>query len=60
VEGKKNVAVIKYRDALNDLEHLVVQRLLELTKLNVNNIGEFKLANFIVITLNSRRIQATK
>ena len=40
MEGMKNIAVVKYRDALNDLEHLVVQRLLELTKLNVSSIGE--------------------
>jgi hypothetical protein len=29
-----------YRVALNKLEHLVVQRLLELTKLNASGIGE--------------------
>jgi hypothetical protein len=33
--------MIKYHAALNNLEHLVVQRLLELTKLNVRSIGEF-------------------
>ena len=38
-QGKKNITTIKYRDALNNLEHLVVQRLLELTKLNVSGLG---------------------
>ena len=40
MEGMKNITIVKYRDALNELEHLVVQRLLELTKLNVSGVGE--------------------
>jgi hypothetical protein len=40
IEGQKSIAVRRYRDALNKLEHLVVQRLLELTKLNASGLGE--------------------
>jgi hypothetical protein len=40
IQGQKNVAVQRYCVALNKLEHLVVQRLLELTKLNASGIGE--------------------
>ena len=39
-EGLKNVAVYHYRQALSDLEQLVVKRLLELTKLNLGGIGK--------------------
>jgi hypothetical protein len=40
VQGLKNIAVQRYHLALNKLEHLVVQRLLELTKLNASGLGE--------------------
>jgi hypothetical protein len=40
--AKKNVAVFRYRKAVAELERLVVQRLLELTKLNVSGVGEFQ------------------
>ena len=40
IQGRKNIAVQSYHIALNKLEHLVVQRLLELTKLNASGIGE--------------------
>lgn len=36
----------KYRRALDELEHLVVQRLLEMTKLGMNGVG--KLINFLL------------
>jgi hypothetical protein len=39
-EGKRNIVVVRYRKALDTLQHLVVQRLLELTKLNVSSIGK--------------------
>jgi hypothetical protein len=39
-EGQKNISIKKYREALNKLEHLVVQWLLELTKLNASGLGE--------------------
>ena len=45
-QGKKNITTIKYRDALNNLEHLVVQRLLELTKLNVSGLGRNSYSSF--------------
>jgi hypothetical protein len=40
IEGQNNIAIRRYCDALNKLEHLVVQRLLELTKLNASGLGE--------------------
>jgi hypothetical protein len=39
-EGLRNVAIHQYRQALSDLEQLVVKRLLELTKLNLGGIGK--------------------
>ena len=39
IQGKKNIAIQEYHLALEKLEHLVVQRLLELTKLNAGGIG---------------------
>jgi hypothetical protein len=40
-EGKRNIVVVIYRKALDTLQRLVVQRLLELTKLNVSGVGEY-------------------
>jgi hypothetical protein len=40
IEGQRSVAMMRYREALNNLEHLVVQHLLELTKLNVSGVGK--------------------
>jgi hypothetical protein len=39
-EGQRNISTKNYREALNKLEHLVVQRLLELTKLNTSGLGK--------------------
>jgi hypothetical protein len=39
IQGIKNVTIRRYHLALSKLEHLVVQRLLELTKLNASGVG---------------------
>jgi hypothetical protein len=39
VDGQKQVIVLRYQAALSDLEKLVVQRLLELSKLSVSGVG---------------------
>jgi hypothetical protein len=46
IEGRNNIARRRYQQALNNLERLVVQRLLELTKLNASGLGEYEFINF--------------
>ena len=48
-EGQRNINIKNYREALNKLEHLVVQRLLELTKLNASGLGKNDCMSLIAI-----------
>jgi hypothetical protein len=50
-EGQKKINNMKYLNALNKLEHLVVQRLLKLTKLNASSLSENTHISFIAISL---------
>ena len=40
-EAEKLLAERSYRRAVDNLEHLVIQRLFELTKLGMNGVGKY-------------------